>query len=102
MHKAYHLKDDIQLLYIKRKGGRGLISIEECVEDAIAGFQQFVQTSQEKTHLCSMEIIKGTRNNRASKEKEPNQKDGKPKESKIGRIKDSMASSLEILTISLE
>ena len=49
MHKAHHLKDDVHRLYIKRKGGgRGLISIEKCVDEAIAGLQYYAQNSQEK------------------------------------------------------
>ena len=36
-------------MYIKRKEeGRRLISIEECVEDAIAGFHHYVQNNQER------------------------------------------------------
>ena len=45
MHKAHHPKDDIQRLYIKRK--EGLISIEEFVEDAIAGLHHYLQDSEE-------------------------------------------------------
>ena len=49
MDQTYHPKDDVHRLYIKRKEeGRRLISIEECVEDAIAGFQHYVQNNQER------------------------------------------------------
>ena len=49
MHKAHHPKDSVDRLYIKRKdGGRGLISIEECVEDAITGLYHDLQNSQER------------------------------------------------------
>ena len=49
MHKAHHLKDDLQRLYIKRKAeGRGLISIEECIKDLIAGLHHYIQNSQER------------------------------------------------------
>ena len=49
MHKAHHPKDNEQWLYTKRKEeGRGLINIEECVEDAIAELHHYVQNSQEK------------------------------------------------------
>ena len=48
MHKVHHSKDNIHRLYIKRKeGGRGLIIIEECVEDAIAVLYHYVQNSDE-------------------------------------------------------
>ena len=49
MHKAHHPKDNLHRLYIKRKeGDRSLISIEECVEDAIAGLQHYDKNSQER------------------------------------------------------
>ena len=49
MHKAHHPKDDVHRLYIKsKKGGRGLISIEECVENTITGLHHYVQDSQER------------------------------------------------------
>ena len=49
MHKACHPKNDVQRLYIKRKERRrALISIEECIEVAIAGLHHFVQNSQER------------------------------------------------------
>ena len=38
MYGALHLKSDVGRLYIPRKqGGRGLISIEDCVELALRG-----------------------------------------------------------------
>ena len=64
MRKAHHPKDDVQRLYIKRKeGGRGLISIEEYVEDAIAGLHQYIQNNQE----IIREIIRETKSNRTPK-----------------------------------
>ena len=49
MYKAHHPKDGVHRLYIKRKeGGRGRISIDECVEDAIVGFHHYVQNSKER------------------------------------------------------
>ena len=49
MHKTHHPKDDVHRSYIKRKeGGRGLISLEECVENVIAGLHHYVQNSQER------------------------------------------------------
>ena len=64
LRKAHHPKDDVQRLYIKRKeGGRGLISIEECVEDATAGLHHYIQNNQE----IIREIIRETKSNRAPK-----------------------------------
>ena len=44
MHKAFHPRDDVDRLYAGRKdGGRGLISIEECVESAVLGLRGHVE-----------------------------------------------------------
>ena len=49
MHKAFYLRDDVDRLYVGRKdGGRGLISIEECVENAVLGVRGYVEKSKEK------------------------------------------------------
>ena len=43
MYGALHPKSDVDRLYIPRKeGGRGLISIEDCVELAIRGLEVYV------------------------------------------------------------
>ena len=49
MYGALHPKSDVDRLYIPRKeGGRGLISIEDCVEVAIRGFEVYVHGSEER------------------------------------------------------
>ena len=49
MHKAFHPKDDVDRLYVGRKdGGRGLISTEECVENAVLGLRGYVEKSKER------------------------------------------------------
>ena len=46
---ALHPKSDVDRLYILRKeGGRGLISIEDCVELAIRGLEVYVHGSEER------------------------------------------------------
>ena len=46
---ALHPKSDVDRLYIPRKeGGRGLISIEDCVELAISGLEVYVHGSEER------------------------------------------------------
>ena len=48
IYGALHPKSDADRFYIPRKeGGRGLISIEDCVELAIKGLEVYVQGSQE-------------------------------------------------------
>ena len=42
MHKALHLIDDVDRLYVSRKeGGRGLISIEETVDATIQRLKDY-------------------------------------------------------------
>ena len=46
---ALHPKSDVDRLYILRKeGGRGLISIEDCVELAKRGLEVYVHGSEER------------------------------------------------------
>ena len=48
MYGALHPKSDVDRLYIpKNEGGRGLISIEDCVELAIRGLEVYVHGSEE-------------------------------------------------------
>ena len=47
--RALHPKSDVEKLYIPRKeGGRGLISIEDCVELAITGLEVYVHRSEKR------------------------------------------------------
>ena len=49
MYGTLHPKSDVDRLYIPRKeGGRGLISIEDCVELAIRGLEVYVHGSEER------------------------------------------------------
>ena len=49
IYGALHSKSDMDRLYIPRKeGGRGLISIEDCVELAIRGLEVYVHRSEER------------------------------------------------------
>ena len=49
IYGALHPKSDVDRLYIPRKeGGRGLISIEDCVELAIRGLGVYVHGSEER------------------------------------------------------
>ena len=48
IYGALHPKSDVDSLYIPGKeGGRGLISIEDCVELAIRGLEVYVHGSEE-------------------------------------------------------
>ena len=49
IYGALNPKSDVDRLYIPRKeGGRGLISIEDCVELAIRGMEVYVHGSEER------------------------------------------------------
>ena len=49
IYRALYAKSDVDRLYIPRKeGGRGLISIEDCVELAIRGLEVYVHRSEER------------------------------------------------------
>ena len=48
IYGALHPKSDVDRLYIPRKGGRGLISTEDCVELAIRGLEVYVHGSEER------------------------------------------------------
>ena len=48
IYGALHLKSDVDRLYIPKKGGRGLISIEDCVELATRGLEVYVHGSEER------------------------------------------------------
>ena len=47
MHKALCQRDDIDRLYVLRKeGGRGLDSIEDCADAAIQGFREYTKKAK--------------------------------------------------------
>ena len=54
IYGALHHKSDVDRLYIPRKGGRGLISIKDCVELAIRGLEVYV-------HGCEERLIQAAR-----------------------------------------
>ena len=44
MHKALHLRDDVDRLYVPRKeGGRGLASIEDSVDTSIQRLEDYIE-----------------------------------------------------------
>ena len=60
IYRALHPKSDVDRLYIPRKeGGRGLISIEDCVELAITGLEVYVHGSKERLTKAAREKIDG-------------------------------------------
>ena len=43
MHKALYSRDDVDRLYVSRKGGRGLTSIEDSVDASIQRLEDYIQ-----------------------------------------------------------
>ena len=49
MHRALHPQADVDRLYIKRaEGGRGMISVEDCVEIVAKSLLKYIIESEEK------------------------------------------------------
>ena len=50
MHKALHPRDDVDRLFVSRKeGGRGLTSIEDCVDASIQRLEDYIEKTRTKT-----------------------------------------------------
>ena len=48
-YRALHPRDSVARLYLPRKeGGRGLVAIENCVQLAMLGLENYVQDSKER------------------------------------------------------
>ena len=62
IYGALHPKSDVDRLYIPRKEGRrGLISIQDCVELAIRGLEEYVHGSEERwiQAAAALQIVVG-------------------------------------------
>ena len=61
MHKALHLRDDVNRLYVPRKeGGRGLASIEDSIDTSIQRLEDYIKNTNEDW-LWPSETIRTTR-----------------------------------------
>ena len=49
VHKALHPRDDIDRFYVlKKEGGRGLVSTEDCIDATIQGLEKYTKKIKEK------------------------------------------------------
>ena len=65
MHKALHLRDDVDRLYVLRKeGGRGLASIEDSVDALIQRLEDYIQKLEEGLITATRNDTENTMNNR--------------------------------------
>ena len=63
MHGAFHRNSSVDRLYLKRKeGGRGLISVEDCVKEEEENLLKYVQSSNEwmLQEVNRLGVIKGS------------------------------------------
>ena len=47
MYGALHSRDSVARIYPSKKGGRGLISVEDCVGQAVIGLSSYIAHSNE-------------------------------------------------------
>ena len=57
MHKALHHRDDVDRIYVSRKGERGPVSNEESVDATIQRFEDYIKKKRRRR------LITNTRNN---------------------------------------
>ena len=56
MHKALHPRNDVDILYVSRKGGRGFASIEDSIDTLIQRLEDYIEKRRGR-------LITATRNN---------------------------------------
>ena len=65
IYRALHPQADVDRLYVRRsKGGRGMISMEECVNVEVNNLSKYIQDSQER-------MLKAVDKEKIIKEKDP-------------------------------
>ena len=63
MHNGLHPKSNVERIYIPREeGGRGLISVEDCVESATLGLERYINDSDERLIKAARKISGGHNN----------------------------------------
>ena len=48
MLKALHIRDDSDILYVSKKGGRDLTCTEDRIDSAIRGLKEYIKKSKER------------------------------------------------------
>ena len=54
MNRALHPRDSVCQLYLPRRGGQGSIEIEDCVDLAILGLEEYIRHSEERLIVAVM------------------------------------------------
>ena len=70
MHKAFNPRDDIDRLYVLRKGGGwgGFVSVEDCVESLIQGLEDYIKKRKVRLLTAANNSIGNIRTNRKKKQ----------------------------------
>ena len=63
MHKVLNPRDDVDRLYVSRKGGRVLVNIEDSVDASIQRLEDYVQKRGERLITATRNNTDNTRNN---------------------------------------
>ena len=73
MHKASHTRDDVDRLYVSRKGGGGgggggggLTSIEDSVDASIQRFEDYIEKQGEGLIIATRNNTNNTKTNRTT------------------------------------
>ena len=64
MHKALHPRDDVDRVYVSRKGGRGLASIEDNVDASIQRLRDYTEKRGGRLITAARNNIDNTKINR--------------------------------------
>ena len=54
VYKMHHPKADIDRLYVKRKGGRGLVQMEAACKAEIINFAEYINTNYKEDHFVNI------------------------------------------------
>ena len=75
MHNAHHPKSHVERIYIPRKeGGRGLLNVEDTVNTAILGLEEYVVDSNERILSAARNIEEVTETAKGFKKRKKNER----------------------------
>ena len=84
MHNAHHPKSNVERIYIPRKeGGRGLLNVEDTVNTAILGLEEYVVDSNERILSAARNIEEVTETAKGFKKRKKNERKNNWKEKEL-------------------
>ena len=84
MHNAHHPKSNVERIYIPRKeGGRGLLNVEDTVNTAILGLEEYVVDSTERILSAARNIEEVTETAKGFKKRKKNERRSSWKEKEL-------------------